>query len=188
MRTGHWARRWQPWLHPRCLGCLSHLWRNQKQTKSSWGVLVTIHLQLHHWYVVQQMLLSREEAVPSLLSSRDPGLMRHNPFSFHSSWRQLIKLKQLLPFSSTFSPFTSYLFNSVLGGELFKNWKSWFPFWTTLIFEAWFDWSNGCDKSVFIMIYCSHYLFSWATKSLQMVTEDMKLKDSCFLKEKLRPD
>lgn len=98
------------------------------KTKSSWGVLVTIRLQLHHWYVDQQMLLSREEAVPSLLSSQDLGLMKHNLFSFHSSWRQLIKLKQLLPFSSPFSPFKSYLFNNVLRGEVFKNWKSWFPF------------------------------------------------------------
>jgi len=28
-------------------------------------------------------------------------------------------------------------------------------------------------------------LFSWAPKSLQMVTEAMKLKDACFLEEKL---
>ena len=28
-------------------------------------------------------------------------------------------------------------------------------------------------------------LFSWAPKSLQMVTADMKLKDACSLKEKL---
>ena len=28
-------------------------------------------------------------------------------------------------------------------------------------------------------------LFSWAPKSLQMVTAAMKLKDACFLKEKL---
>ena len=28
-------------------------------------------------------------------------------------------------------------------------------------------------------------LFSWAPKSLQMVTADMKLKDACFLEEKL---
>ena len=27
--------------------------------------------------------------------------------------------------------------------------------------------------------------FSWATKSLRMVTEDMKLKDACSLEEKL---
>ena len=27
--------------------------------------------------------------------------------------------------------------------------------------------------------------FSWAPKSLQMVTTDMKLKDACFLEEKL---
>ena len=30
-------------------------------------------------------------------------------------------------------------------------------------------------------------LFSWVPKSLQMVTEDMKLKDTCFLEEKLWP-
>ena len=30
-------------------------------------------------------------------------------------------------------------------------------------------------------------LFSWAPKSLQMVTAAMKLKDSCFLEEKLWP-
>ena len=29
-----------------------------------------------------------------------------------------------------------------------------------------------------------HTLFSWAPKSLQMVTAAMKLKDSCFLEEK----
>ena len=29
------------------------------------------------------------------------------------------------------------------------------------------------------------FLFSWAPKSLQMVTAAMKLKDACFLKEKL---
>ena len=28
-------------------------------------------------------------------------------------------------------------------------------------------------------------LFSWAPKSLQMVTKAMNLKDACFLKEKL---
>ena len=36
------------------------------------------------------------------------------------------------------------------------------------------------------MIYCSQYLFSWAPKSLQMVTAAMKLKDACSLEEKLR--
>ena len=30
-------------------------------------------------------------------------------------------------------------------------------------------------------------LFSWAPKSLQMVTAAMKLKDACFLEEKLWP-
>ena len=30
-------------------------------------------------------------------------------------------------------------------------------------------------------------LFSWAPKSLQMVTAVMKLKDACSLEEKLRP-
>ena len=30
-------------------------------------------------------------------------------------------------------------------------------------------------------------LFSWAPKSLQMVTAAMKLKDGCFLEEKLWP-
>ena len=30
-------------------------------------------------------------------------------------------------------------------------------------------------------------LFSWAPKLLQMVTADMKLKDTCSLEEKLRP-
>ena len=30
-------------------------------------------------------------------------------------------------------------------------------------------------------------LFSWAPKSLQMVTAAMKLKDACSLKEKLQP-
>ena len=30
-------------------------------------------------------------------------------------------------------------------------------------------------------------LFFWAPKVLQMVTAAMKLKDSCFLEEKLRP-
>ena len=30
------------------------------------------------------------------------------------------------------------------------------------------------------------YLFSWAPKSLQMVTAAMKLKDDCSLEEKLR--
>ena len=30
-----------------------------------------------------------------------------------------------------------------------------------------------------------HTLFSWALKSLQMVTEAMKLKDACSLEEKL---
>ena len=30
-------------------------------------------------------------------------------------------------------------------------------------------------------------LFSWASKSLQMVTTAMKLKDACSLKEKLQP-
>ena len=30
-------------------------------------------------------------------------------------------------------------------------------------------------------------LFSWAPKSLQMVTTAMKLKDACSLEEKLRP-
>ena len=30
-------------------------------------------------------------------------------------------------------------------------------------------------------------LFFWAPKSLQMVTEAMKLKDTCSLEEKLRP-
>ena len=30
-------------------------------------------------------------------------------------------------------------------------------------------------------------LFSWAPKSLQMVTSAMRLKDACFLKEKLWP-
>ena len=30
-------------------------------------------------------------------------------------------------------------------------------------------------------------LFSWAPKSLQMVTEAMKLKDACSLEEKLWP-
>ena len=30
-------------------------------------------------------------------------------------------------------------------------------------------------------------LFSWALKSLQMVTEAMKLKDACSLEEKLWP-
>ena len=30
-------------------------------------------------------------------------------------------------------------------------------------------------------------LFSWAIKSLQMVTAVMKLTDACFLEEKLRP-
>ena len=30
-------------------------------------------------------------------------------------------------------------------------------------------------------------LFSWVPKSLQMVTEDMKLKDTCSLEEKLWP-
>ena len=30
-------------------------------------------------------------------------------------------------------------------------------------------------------------VFSWAPKSLQMVTEDMKLKDTCSLEEKLWP-
>ena len=30
-------------------------------------------------------------------------------------------------------------------------------------------------------------LFSWAPKSLQMVTATMKLKDTCFLEEKLLP-
>ena len=30
-------------------------------------------------------------------------------------------------------------------------------------------------------------LFSWAQKSLQLVTAAMKLKDACFLKEKLWP-
>ena len=29
------------------------------------------------------------------------------------------------------------------------------------------------------------FFFSWAPKSLQMVTAAMKLKDSCFLEEKL---
>ena len=31
----------------------------------------------------------------------------------------------------------------------------------------------------------SERLFSWAPKSLWMVTEDMKLKDACSLEEKL---
>ena len=31
------------------------------------------------------------------------------------------------------------------------------------------------------------FFFSWAPKSLQMVTAAMKLKDSCFLEEKLWP-
>ena len=31
-------------------------------------------------------------------------------------------------------------------------------------------------------------LFSWAQKSLQMVTAAMKLKDTCFLEEKLWPN
>ena len=39
---------------------------------------------------------------------------------------------------------------------------------------------------MFIMIYCSQYLFSWAPKSLQMVTAAMKLEDACSLEEKLR--
>ena len=30
---------------------------------------------------------------------------------------------------------------------------------------------------------CSDRLFSWAPKSMQMVTAAMKLKDTCFLKE-----
>ena len=30
-------------------------------------------------------------------------------------------------------------------------------------------------------------LFSWAPKSLQMVTAAMKLKDTCSLEEKIRP-
>ena len=112
------------------------------KTKSSWGVLVTIHPQLHRWYVDQQLLLSREEAVPSTLSSRDPGLMRHNPFSFHSFWRQLIKLKHLLPLSSPFSPVTSYLFNNVLGGEVFKNKilvspLNYFNLWSIIWLEQW---------------------------------------------------
>ena len=33
----------------------------------------------------------------------------------------------------------------------------------------------------------THFLFSWAPKSLQMVTEAMKLKDACSLEEKLWP-
>ena len=32
-----------------------------------------------------------------------------------------------------------------------------------------------------------HTLFSWATKSLQMVAAAMKLKDACSLEEKLWP-
>ena len=32
---------------------------------------------------------------------------------------------------------------------------------------------------------CDKILFSWAPKSLQMVTTAMKLKDACFLEEKL---
>ena len=31
----------------------------------------------------------------------------------------------------------------------------------------------------------ANYLFSWAPKSLQMVTAAMKLKDACSLEEKL---
>jgi len=33
----------------------------------------------------------------------------------------------------------------------------------------------------------SDRLFSWAPKSLQMVTAAMKLKDACSLEEKLKP-
>ena len=33
----------------------------------------------------------------------------------------------------------------------------------------------------------SERLFFWAPKSLQMVTTAMKLKDACFLEEKVRP-
>ena len=31
----------------------------------------------------------------------------------------------------------------------------------------------------------THFIFSWAPKSLQMVTAAMKSKDTCFLEEKL---
>ena len=31
----------------------------------------------------------------------------------------------------------------------------------------------------------TNFIFSWAPKSLQMVTAAMKLKDTCFLEEKL---
>ena len=36
-------------------------------------------------------------------------------------------------------------------------------------------------------IYLFIYLFFWVPKSLQMVTAAMKLKDTCFLEEKLWP-
>ena len=40
-------------------------------------------------------------------------------------------------------------------------------------------------KSVYIGIKWTNTLFSWALKSLQMVTAAIKLKDACFLEEKL---
>ena len=41
--------------------------------------------------------------------------------------------------------------------------------------------TNGKEKAETVTV-----LFSWAPKSLQMVTVAMKLKDACSLEEKLR--
>ena len=37
------------------------------------------------------------------------------------------------------------------------------------------------------MEIATHFIFFWAPKSLHMVTAAMKLKDACFLEEKLWP-
>ena len=74
-----------------------------------------------------------------------------------ASWWKWKRRVKKLALNSTFKKLRSHEFPSLHGKYMGKQWKQW---------EA---------------------LFSWAPKSLQMVTAAMKLKDACSLEEKLWP-
>ena len=136
-----WASRFQSWLHPWCLGCFHSFWKNLRQNQELLRSVGYYSPAAGSRYIDQQMLLSREEAAPSLHSSLDPGLMKQDalPFQFSFFLETSHKAQQTSPpnpFSSPFNPFRSNPFNNIFGGEFFKKWKSWLPFWATLIFEA----------------------------------------------------
>lgn len=94
-----WASRFQPHLHPWCLGCFRTFWKNLRQNQEVLRSVGYSSPAAGSRYIDQQMLLSREEAAPSLHSSLDPGLMKQDalPFQFSFFLETSRKAQQTFP-------------------------------------------------------------------------------------------